>query len=207
MAKDYKNRVPRKSPSRPKPTTIGVWRWMLITALIIAFVVFLTYLSMVDPAKPPAAAGVAKSAKNGAPKTAGGAQREPEKPKTPHFEFYTILPGKEVIIPEHEIKTRAREERVGKAKDVQYLMQAGSFKTFKEADQLRAKLAQMGIESKVEKAKIGDVLWHRVKMGPFAQMASVNAIRTRLRKNGVDAVVTEIGVKKPVPPPAAANHR
>ena len=70
-------------------------------------------------------------------------------------------------------------------------MQAGSFKTFKEADRLRAKLAAMGIESKVQKAKVGDVNWYRVKMGPYAQTESVNAIRARIRQHGIDAIITE----------------
>ncbi len=201
MAKDYKNRVPRaKQHSRQN---IGVWKWILITALIIFFVVFLAYLRMMGSASdaPSVAVTDNKSAKNEPQKneSAHAPQSKVEnKPKPPHFEFYTILPEKEVVVPEYEIKTRTREERVGKAKENQYIMQAGSFKTFVEADQLRAKLALMGIESKVEKAKVGAVTWHRVKMGPFEQMASVNTIRTRLRKNGVDVIVTEVG-PKPTP--------
>ena len=72
-------------------------------------------------------------------------------------------------------------------------MQAGSFKTFKEADKLRAKLATMGIESRVQKAKVGSVNWYRVKMGPYAQTGSVNTIRARLRQHGIDAIITETG--------------
>ena len=112
-------------------------------------------------------------------------------PKIPQFDFYTILPDKEVIVPEYEIKTRAREERVGKAKETHYIMQAGSFKTFKEAEQLRLKLATMGIESKIDKGKLGDVNWYRVKMGPYTQTDSVNTIRARLRQNGIDILITE----------------
>ena len=196
MAKDYKNRVsPRKGSTK---SGISMWRWMLITALIIMFVVFLTYLRMVGSAKDKVSEPTTHKSALKEPTPDKQTIKEPPKPKPPHFEFYTILPGKEVIVPEYELKTRAREERVGKAKDGQYIMQAGSYKSFKEADQLRAKLAAMGIQSKVEKAKVGDVTWHRVKMGPFEQMASVNTIRARLRKNGVDVVVTEISAKKPV---------
>jgi cell division protein FtsN len=71
-------------------------------------------------------------------------------------------------------------------------MQAGSFKTAKEADKLRDKLASMGIESKVQKGKVGSVNWYRVKLGPFAQADSINAIRGRLRQNNIDVVITEI---------------
>ncbi len=111
----------------------------------------------------------------------------------PQFDCYTYLPEKEVIVPDHEINTRAREERVGQAKTASYILQAGSFKDFKDADSLRAKLALMGIESKVEKAKVGNTVWNRVKMGPYTQMTSVSTIRTRLRENGIDVIVMEVG--------------
>ncbi|MDD5322082.1 MAG: SPOR domain-containing protein [Methylococcales bacterium] len=206
MTRDYKSRVQeRKAQGRAavelrrqfnrNASTGGLWRWMLITALIIAFVVFLVYLSTVPKQIPQTLktmqgkAGLEKIAtpmETKKPETTPG-------PKSPQFDFYTILPDKEVVVPEYEIKTRSREERVGKAKETHYIMQAGSFKTFKEAERLRAKLALMGIESKVQKAKVGRVNWYRVKMGPFTRTASVNSIRSRLRQNGIDVIITETG--------------
>ncbi|HEY8037017.1 MAG TPA: SPOR domain-containing protein [Methylobacter sp.] len=195
MAKDYKHRTQNKNTSsyRQNSQSVGLWRWMLITALIISFVVFLVYLAssgtkqitphQVVPAKP-------EAAKVEAPVQ----EKKPEPgPVLPQFDFYTILPEKEVIVPDYEINTRTREERVGQAKTASYILQAGSFKDFKDADSLRAKLALMGIESKVEKAKVGTVVWNRVKMGPYTQMASVSTIRARLRENGIDAIVMEVG--------------
>jgi cell division protein FtsN len=203
MSRDYKPRPQgrfarqRRKEFDRKPG-IGLWRGMLITAIIIAFVVFLVYLRSTGSEQVnlqqtsqsvPNKTGV-KSAVT--PKEGQKPEVKPG-PKLPQFDFYTILPEKEVVVPEYEIKTRTREERVGKAKEAHYVMQAGSFKTFKEADRLRAKLALMGIESKVEKAKVGSVNWYRVKMGPYAQTDSVNAIRARLRQNGIDVIITETG--------------
>jgi cell division protein FtsN len=201
MSRDYKPRPQgryagqRRQRFDRKPG-VGIWKWMLITAIIIAFVVFLVYLrstgsQQINPQQvsqtlpDKAGAGSQATAKE---------EKKPEVkpgPKMPQFDFYTILPEKEVVVPEYEIKTRTREERVGKAKETHYIMQAGSFKTFKEADQLRTKLASMGIESKVQKAKVGSVNWYRVKMGPYTQTASVNTIRERLRQNGIDVITTE----------------
>jgi cell division protein FtsN len=214
MARDYKNRGQSRAKNSRKQKGLGAWRWAAITALIISFVVFLVYLRMNASSEPE----IQEVARTRPEKTDKNASQTPveakkqeskqaQKPKTPHFEFYTILPEKEVVIPEYEIKTRTREERVGKAKEGKYIMQAGSFKTFKEADQLKAKLALMGIESKVEKAKVGDSTWNRVKMGPYTQMASVDSIRSRLKKNGVDVVVTEVSAKGPnVKKALAQNH-
>ena len=226
MARDYKYRAQggnkaHRRQSLDQRQGVGLWKWMLITALIILFVVFLVYLRSTGPnqikpeqisqAIPIKAEAVKKEApkheekpepiKNIEPKQEK--KPEPVKPKAemkaipepeavaPQFDFYTILPEKEVVVPDYEINTRTREERVGQAKKAKYIMQAGSFREFKDADGLRAKLALMGIESRVEKAKVGNVIWNRVKMGPYDRMASVSSIRARLRQNGIDAIVTE----------------
>ena len=203
MSRDYKPRAQgryagqRRHKFDRKPG-ISLWKWMLITAIIISFVVFLVYLRS-NGAKQtnPQPISPTIANKSGAENAATSKEeKRPEVkpgPKIPQFDFYTILPEKEVVVPEHEIKTRTREERVGKAKETHYIMQAGSFKTFKEADQLRAKLASMGIESKVQKAKVGSVNWYRVKMGPYTQTGSINTIRARLRQNGIDVIITETG--------------
>ena len=204
MTRDYKSRVPeRRAQGRAaeerrrqfdRDASLGQWRWMLITALIISIVVFLVYLQGTG-SKPinPQQTSQAIPDKPGAKNAATAKEEVKPGPKMPQFDFYTILPEKEVVVPEYEIKTRTREERVGQAKETQYIMQAGSFKSFKEADQLRIKLAAMGIESNVQKAKVGSVNWYRVKMGPYTQTASVNTIRARLRQNGIDVIITETG--------------
>ena len=71
------------------------------------------------------------------------------------------------------------------------MMQAGSYNGSKEAEQMRAKLAAMGIEANIQKAKVENTIRYRVKLGPFAQIASVNTINARLKQNGIDVIVTE----------------
>ena len=176
---------------------------MLITALIIGFVVFLFYLRTEGSKQekvielPPFTQQKNPSPQNKPPEIKVKQTKEKKakaKPEseTPHFDFYTILPEKETVVPDHEIDTRTREEQVGTAKATKYMLQAGSFREFKQADRMRAKLALMGIESRIEKAKVGSVTWYRIKLGPFTRMSSAGIIRSRLRKNGIDAVVTEV---------------
>jgi cell division protein FtsN len=203
MSRDYKPRAQGRYAGQrrqkfDRQPRVGLWKWMLITAIIISFVVFLVYLRSTGSRQiNPQQISQTIPGKTGTENAAiSKKEKKPDVkpgPKMPQFDFYTILPEKEVVVPEYEIKTRTREERVGKAKGTHYIMQAGSFKTFKEADQLRKKLASMGIESKVQKAKIGSVNWYRVKMGPYTQTASVNTIRARLRQNGIDVIIMETG--------------
>ncbi|MEQ1621837.1 MAG: SPOR domain-containing protein [Methylococcales bacterium] len=205
MAKDYKHRVPGshhsgRHRSLDGPQSISLWKWMVITALIIGFVVFLVYLRSSGsqqvgplPAAPTSLPAVVDEKQKADARSFKSGEKVDSGPIIPQFDFYTILPEKEVVVPDYEIGTRTREERIGQGKGTHYILQAGSFKEFKDADNLKAKLALMGIESRVEKAKIGNAIWYRIKMGPFDQMASVSSIRARLRQNGIDVVVTEVG--------------
>ncbi|WP_305909867.1 SPOR domain-containing protein [Methylomarinum sp. Ch1-1] len=191
MARDYKHRAQPKKPAAKK-ASVAWWKWLLVVMLITLFVVFLTYLrdSAPDhPAKPSTKKTIetSKAKKTPPPKP----KHQDNKAKEPRYDFYTILPEAEVVVPDYEIKTRAREERVGKAKATRYMIQAGSFRDFAEADKLRARLALMGIESRVEKARIGNTTWNRVKMGPFTRSSSVSSIKERLRQNDIDVIVTE----------------
>lgn len=206
MARDYKHRAQSQDTNSRRRNSqessgIGLFKWMLITALIIGFAVFLVYLKSPGFQKTAPSliaqgqetATPTKSGKTEATnKTSAGKVKKDQKPQPPQFDFYTILPKKEMIVPDHEIKTRTREERVGKNKIASYVIQAGSSQNPKDADQLRAKLALMGIESKIQKAKVESVIWYRVKIGPYSQMGSVNSIMSRLQKNGMKPVITEV---------------
>jgi cell division protein FtsN len=206
MARDYKHRAHSPDTNKRRwnsqeTSSLGLFKWMLITALIIGFAVFLVYLKSpgLQKANPsPAAQGqktvtATKSGKvDTSNKVGAGQEAKEQKPQPPQFDFYTILPKKEMVVPEHEMKTRTREEQVGKHKKTSYVIQAGSSRDFKDADQLKAELALMGIESKIQKAKVESVIWYRVKIGPYSQMGSVNSIMSRLKKNGMKPVITEV---------------
>ncbi len=193
MAKDYKHRTYNRDTNdrqRQRPQNNGgIVRWMLITAIAIGFAVFLVYLKSPDFNKQ---ANQVATTEPSEIKPAEKAETKEEKPQTPQFDFYTILPKKEVIVPDYEVKTRTREEHIGKNKSTLYILQAGSYKDFEEADRLKAKLALMGIESTIQKAKVENVTWYRVKIGPYNQMNNVNSLMSRLQKNGMKPVVTEI---------------
>ena len=186
MARDYKHRA-SQNRKRPQQTQVAWWKWVLIIVLISLFVIFLIFLRGSAP-EAEHEQSISKTAK--AQKSTPIHQNK--EPLEPRFDFYTILPETEIVVPDYEINTRSREEQFGKSKTTKYLMQAGSFRDYTEADKLRARLALMGIESRVEKAKVGSVVWNRVKMGPYSRSSSVSVIKKRLRQNGIDVIVTEI---------------
>jgi len=196
MPQDYKNRAstPRKKKSQQQiQHSVVWWKWLLIALLIALFVTFLVYLKDNNPSTELKTTN--KTIITDPVKTKK-TKKKPKHQDTPRvkpvYQFYTILPETEVSLPDIEINTRRREELLGKRKTGHYTVQAGSFRLFIEADKLKAKLALMGIESRIEKAIIKGATWNRVKMGPFNSASQISILKKRLKKNGVDNIVTEI---------------
>ncbi len=189
MARDYKHRAQRPRRNSKRQPAVAWWKWLLIVLLIGLFAWFLSFLGGSEPQGTVTELPVRPQQKPARKNSPAG--QAVEKAVQPRFDFYTILPEKEVLVPDYEIKTRKRAERVGKAKDTLYVLQAGSFRNYKDADSLKARLALMGIESNIEVAEVGSTRWNRIKIGPFRKMSTVDRIRKRLRQNNIDVVVME----------------
>jgi cell division protein FtsN len=136
----------------------------------------------VQAAKPPAIAGMPQ----GAPPV-----KAPEKPK---FDFYRILPGSEEAVTERELKDAARAAAKGKAEEQgTYFIQAGSFQNPADADNQKARLAILGLDSSVDPTTLPDKgTWYRVRMGPFTRLEDVNKVRQTLAQNGIDASLVRV---------------
>lgn len=208
MPRDYKHRVQSSSYNatrrRQKKGPTLWWRWLLVAALIVAFIVFLNMIrnKVTELVSGNAEVEVSQPIKqeiplqSKSPATSEAEKKpepEPEQPVEPSYDFYTILPQAETVVPDYEIKSRVREELVGKTKASKYMMQAGSFRDAADAERHKARLATLGIEAKVEKAKVGNVNWHRIKIGPYDNPTSVATIKELLQKNGIGVIVTEQG--------------
>jgi cell division protein FtsN len=115
-------------------------------------------------------------------------------PPKPRFDFYNLLPEMEVIVPEQEISGTPTHEGVKQVeKPGTYLLQAGSFRNLQQADQLRAKLALLGLETSLQTVSINSKQsWHRVRVGPFNNLTDLNEARSLLKTNGVDAILIRL---------------
>ena len=109
------------------------------------------------------------------------------------FLFYELLPGYEVPIPKDILKakpTPAPDAAAPALSPGRYLIQVGSFKERAEADQQKANLALLGIESRIEKVTIdNDQTWYRVRIGPERDQRRVETILARLEENDIKALV------------------
>ena len=116
-----------------------------------------------------------------------------EETKDPRFTFYDMLPNFEVVIPEEEPDVSLDRQPQAVLEPGLYVLQAGSFSTFADADRRRAELALHGIESTIQRVTIDDKAYHRVRIGPTDDLDELNLLRSRLRAAQVDVLRIRLG--------------
>jgi cell division protein FtsN len=142
---------------------------------------------------------------------AEGTPPAPDKPKM-KYDFFTLLPEKEVVIPDAELAEEARAEARKSAAHPpasnasvaatnttattlatdsvhpageRYLLQAGAFRGSDEADALKAQIALTGEVAHIETAQINGTTVYRVRMGPYATASSLAAAKQALAGHGI----------------------
>ena len=110
------------------------------------------------------------------------------------FDFPTMLEERQVAkIPEKKYKDEIIET-IETNKDKShtiYILQVGSFKKFKSADALKARLAFSGLSAYIQKKDIiGMGVSFRVFVGPFNDKEKLNEIKTILAANDINSVIS-----------------
>jgi cell division protein FtsN len=185
MPRDFKR---ARRPS--KPPTPG-WVWLLTglaIGLAVALFVHLRHAPTTEPSTPVAT----RAAKPASQKAEEDAELEPAQKSG--FDFYTMLPGLEVVVPEEEIRSRGGAAGAGPVAPTpqlapgRYWIQAGSFRRYQDADRRRAELALLGLASSIQAVTLDGQTWHRVRVGPLPGAAEAEATRRRLTDNGIGAL-------------------
>lgn len=210
------------------------WSWLLAGILIGIALSFFVYLREILPytvQQPPAAAtDTTTPATKPAEVAASNAARpdtgidtdmtgvvsaaaeidetEANKANGPRFEFYDVLPEREVKVNSRTVANDA-DLPPGADSSLQaevdnpistaavtapgtYLLQVGSFRDQREAEGLKAHLALLGMAAHVERATLnaGDI-WYRVRLGPFTDLQRLNQTRSQLASNNITAMVLQ----------------
>jgi len=116
---------------------------------------------------------------------------EASTPKKPRYDFFTVLPEMEVVVPEQELRRKAvpmTDTTTGGQAD-SYILQAGSFKNAADAEQMKAKLALRGAMATVQTVTINGETWHRVRIGPIEGARKADEMRRLLSDNQIDTLV------------------
>jgi len=166
------------------------WAMLTIGLIIGLFVAFLVYLDDIDPG------GTEQATR---PDTEAV---ETEAEDRPRFEFYSILPELEVVIPEFPGRRGEAEAEEGTTPppegldpipetepDGQYFLQVGSFREPDQADRMKAEVALLGLDVRVVTVEVNDEQWHRVRAGPFGDVGALDEARERLQANDIEYLV------------------
>ena len=138
------------------------------------------------PARPEASSRAGRNAR-------ASAEEEPAEESGRKYDFYQMLPKFEVVVPERE-KAEAPDARPAPIeRPGAYVLQAGSYRNFADADRVRAQLALLGVESKIQRVSVDNDTWHRVRIGPIEDLKELNRTRDRLRQADIEALVIRVG--------------
>jgi cell division protein FtsN len=192
MSKDYK--LPEARPrGSGSSLVIGIFIGLILglgIALGVAWYInkmpspFLARPLPPAPSEP--AKGVIAPPVRGEEKTARPAE------KKPRFDFYKILPGAEELATEPKATDAPTKKSTAAAKEA-FFLQAGSFQNAPDADNLKARLALLGVEASVQTATLPDKgVWHRVRVGPYFSVEELARTRDTLRQNGVETTLIRV---------------
>jgi len=221
MPRDYKHRATHRKRRRK----LSPWLLVISGLLVGLFVAFLVFLKMQPPSEPPAffqetllppvEETLPDSTAENSPDSGEKTPQTPPPPPKPRFDFYTLLPEMEVIVPDEEVappaappaqhpaaasKPAAQHEPARPAATPAtaspaetYLLQVGSFRNGEQAERFKAELALLGLETSIQKVTIDNKdTYHRVRVGPFRDTGSLNKARSRLAKQGIESRVIKI---------------
>ncbi|PCC99386.1 SPOR domain-containing protein [Halopseudomonas pelagia] len=193
MAKARKA-APRRGASRQQSNSkrsIPGWLW-LVAGLAIG--VFVTFLFQLEP-------GRGSVQRDKTPPPPAVTPPPPSKADQPRYDFYTLLPESEVIVPQSSVPETAEPEKSTDEKKpedaaatsgTRFYLQAGSFRQRAEADRVRAQILLLGLDVKLENARLdGGEIWYRVQVGPFQDRATLSSAQTTLAGNGFDNLLLQ----------------
>ena len=185
MSKDYKRPEP-KARGSGSSLLVGILIGLVLglgIALGVAWYLnkspspFLTEKKAPPKAEKPAVKGEEKTAK------------APDKPR---FDFYKILPGNEEPATDQQLKDAQKKAKASAPKET-FFLQAGAFQNAPDADNLKARLALLGIEATIQTASVPEKgVWHRVRVGPYTSVEELNRTRDTLKQNGIETALIKV---------------
>ena len=124
-------------------------------------------------------------------------RRWPKAKSRPDYDFYDMLPKQEVEVPGE--RAAGAQRRARRCRRATSRCRRASFKQAAEAEKLQARLAQYGIDAKIQRFSLEDETWYRVRIGPIATVEELEPMRAKLAEAEVDAM--PVTAAAAVPPP------
>lgn len=195
MARDYAHSNKGRRPQTQQKGAMPGWVWMVFGLSIGLAVAAFIYISRPTAALQSTlteASVVPPPVPNGKGK---GSERVPLPPEEKErFTFYQDLKKQQVFVPQDERPapvTPPPKASSPSAAAPLYLVQVASFRVADDAEREKAKLALLGLETRVEKITVDDrETYFRVRTGPMTEGRVQNTM-TRLKENGMQGMVVK----------------
>lgn len=146
------------------------------------------------------------------PKPVDGATKTPavDASGKPRFEYHQILSDGKEVAPKPEKPQNnqqviqnpvpalpaANEKAVVEEPGTKYYLQVGAFNSGADADNLKARIALIGLQAEVKAATVQDKgVMHRVRLGPYKTHDDMSRVRDELTQNGLPTSVIAIKPK------------
>lgn len=190
MARDYKHRPKRRPPPLKERFSHALsFLTGLCLGLFVAVIVYFRASSAGIEVHNPLLGETGKTAAPGK----DASRPAPAKPAGPELEFYRVLPGKEVNIPEWESPATAPVRQDRPVEPALFVLQVGSFREYAAADQIKARLALAGVRADIQRVVInGQEVRHRVRVGPYTNAKELQQARQRLAAHDLDFVLLKL---------------
>ncbi len=185
----------RRARGAGHPLLTGMSIGLLLgLALALGVAVYLYRVSPFDDARAPATRAASAPEKPKPPPAGMPTGEVPPAPVPLPDRTATVLPGPDPLdmLPHPGVERSGREAPTAMNRPV-YFLQVGSFQRAEDADNLKAQLALWGLEASIVTVKLdGKGVWHRVRLGPFADQGSLQSARASLRENRVESTVITV---------------
>ena len=160
-----KNR--RKKSSGGRQGT-PAWMWLFTGILIglgLAWYLFAKgYIPAARIEQP--VAGESSTRQQPEPAIADGISTTDAEQDKPHYDFFTVLPEMEVVVPGQnsgQEKGQESDQKTAPETDTgSYLLQVGSFRQAGDAEQLKARLALIGIVARIQTVTVNEGITDRI---------------------------------------------
>ena len=91
-----------------------------------------------------------------------------------------------------QVATATPASTKGGGNDTPYLLQAGAFGASGDAEAVKAKIALLGLNARVESATIGGKTVYRVRMGPYGTASELATAKGKLADGGLPAMAIKV---------------
>ncbi len=193
MPTDYKSRATNKEKK-----SLPGYVWLLSGLAIGLFVAFIVYLDKQPENTKDFGTAVQQELEKlkQQAKKSTSTKSKPAAKKEQKFNFYTILPELEILIPESEtrppVNTSGSTNKTTNIANKQYVLQVGSFQNLNDAEKLKANLAFLGLSANIQHVTVNKQAWHRVRTGPYLDKQQLYKNQKLLKKNNIPAISMEL---------------